>query len=831
MLLLCAGAPARAGDLPIKAPPQPAPSAYNWSGFYLGGSVGAAWGSLDPATSTPLTGAYFPDAAVVTAVDDAGTQGKTLSSVPVGLEAGYNWQAAGSPWLLGIEADIQSLRLGAGVQTGPAIYPGFAPATFSIGSAVSANWLTTVRPRFGWAADTWLFYVTGGLAVTRLDGEFGFADSFGSVESGYFSTLRAGYAAGAGVEVGLDDRWSVKAEYLFAGIPTTSTTSGNLINLTTPVAGQPFVHSADLKINIARVGLNYRFGEAAALSAGAVGSWLPLKAPVLKAPPAAWSWAGFYLGAHAGVGLGTTTFADPFGPTVFGGAVRSPTAFGGGQLGYNWQAPQSPWVYGIEADVSAMSGDGTVTCYTGGSAQNINATCESRPRLSGTLTGRVGYAFGDFGRTLIYGKAGLAAAGDRIDIAQNFGDLVAYTSFDTQAPTFWGGIAGFGVERALTPAWSLSLEYDYLGFASRNIANVGSVTCMPVVNGCVVTAVAPPGLSGATLDLQELKAGLNYHWGTDPAAHWAGDRPWFDSAAPEAGWRGFEVEGGGRYFGSWGQFHKDIGFGIPSGLPSISSISRLTYDDLQTNSGETFARIDTPWNVFVKGFIGDGVSNGGHLNDEDFLITLGGGLFPYSNTLSAAADGSIGYGAIDGGVDLLRGSGYKVGAYAGYFQFHQFMSAYGCTPLAGINCIPPIPVSGDAPITENDTWRALRVGAAGEAMLADRIKLGADIAYLPYLTLHGVDQHFFANSGVLANDNQETGTGQGAQAETVLSYYLTPQFSVGIGARYWGLWTTSAQIVRDYDASGLPTPTPPQYFKAAAEQAGGFVQASYKFGD
>jgi hypothetical protein len=34
------------------------------------------------------------------------------------------------------------------------------------------------------------------------------------------------------------------------------------------------------------------------------------------------------------------------------------------------------------------------------------------------------------------------------------------------------------------------------------------------------------------------------------------------------------------------------------------NISRLTWDNLTGNSGELFARIDSPWNIFVKGFVG-----------------------------------------------------------------------------------------------------------------------------------------------------------------------------------------------------------------------------------
>ncbi len=36
---------AAAADMPTKAPPPSAPSAYDWTGFYLGGYLGYAWGT------------------------------------------------------------------------------------------------------------------------------------------------------------------------------------------------------------------------------------------------------------------------------------------------------------------------------------------------------------------------------------------------------------------------------------------------------------------------------------------------------------------------------------------------------------------------------------------------------------------------------------------------------------------------------------------------------------------------------------------------------------------------------------------------------------------
>jgi hypothetical protein len=297
---------------------------------------------------------------------------------------------------------------------------------------------------------------------------------------------------------------------------------------------------------------------------------------------------------------------------------------------------------------------------------------------------------------------------------------------------------------------------------------------------------------------------------------------------------GWEVEGGGRYFGSWSQFHRDTGQFTSSSFPSLQATSRLTYDNMQTNSGEFFGRIETPWNLFVKGYIGGGATNIGHLNDEDFVVPIGSLLGAYSNTLSVVT-GTIGYGAIDGGFDLLRTAESKVGAFAGYFALNQRMDAFGCRAIAFVNCTPfPVPTSGAPVITEDVKWRAVRIGMAGETMLTDRLKISGEAAYLPWVQFNGVDDHFVGNTGALATVVPQSGNGRGAQFETLLSYYVTPQWSVGVGGRYWGMWTTSGERhcgVGIILGPGLcpALPTPPQFHRAQVEQVGAFVQTSYKF--
>jgi outer membrane protease len=197
---------------------------------------------------------------------------------------------------------------------------------------------------------------------------------------------------------------------------------------------------------------------------------------------------------------------------------------------------------------------------------------------------------------------------------------------------------------------------------------------------------------------------------------------------------GWDVEVGARYWYSSGRFQKDLGSTTDPALANILN-SRLTYNST-ANSGEFFGRVDTPLNVFVKGNIGAGSLSGGHMNDEDWVIF--GGTVPYSNTLSDPVKGSIDYATLDLGYDFFRGAGYKLGAFVGYNYYKENKSAYGCAQIANqlSDCVPAIP-SSVLVITEVDTWKSFRIGVNGEVMIADRLKLGADIAYLPYVNFNG----------------------------------------------------------------------------------------------
>jgi outer membrane immunogenic protein len=117
-------------------------------------------------------------------------------------------------------------------------------------------WFATLRGRVGAVvADTWLLYVTGGVAVGRFDYSVNSTATVttraGSATASVFNEEginRAGGVVGAGIEKAIDAHWRVKAEYLYMDFG-----SRTFLN------GTGFTTNIRLHDNIARVGFNYRF--------------------------------------------------------------------------------------------------------------------------------------------------------------------------------------------------------------------------------------------------------------------------------------------------------------------------------------------------------------------------------------------------------------------------------------------------------------------------------------------------------------------------------------------------------------------------------------------
>jgi len=212
----------------VKAPPPP--PMYNWSGWYVGLNVGGSWGHQD------------------TTLDGFGTNSLSLDGVIGGGQLGYNWQGLGSPWVFGIEADIQ----GSDEHNNNGTFAG-------IGSAIAYQqkfeWFGTVRGRVGWVTGyegRWLPYVTGGLAYGQNNISGGGTLGLGLTPVAFNgSNTNLGWTVGAGLEWAFGGEWSAKIEYLYMDID-----NGQTFALIPGVTNFTTGHMID---NIGRVGINWHF--------------------------------------------------------------------------------------------------------------------------------------------------------------------------------------------------------------------------------------------------------------------------------------------------------------------------------------------------------------------------------------------------------------------------------------------------------------------------------------------------------------------------------------------------------------------------------------------
>lgn len=224
-----------AADLPVKAPiykAGPAPM-FNWTGFYAGVNGGYGWSQWSDQ------------------LRDTGNPGTISGLSPQGWfgggQAGYNWQGAGSPWVFGLEADIQASDIN-------------DKRNWAVGATLlqqksGLDWFGTVRGRVGYAVDRTLFYATGGWAFGRVNNCECARNVLGTTFKS--DTTANGYVVGGGVEYAFAPNWSAKLEYQYINLGKNDPVNAGGTHLSSFVGTT--VH--DDAFHTVRIGLNYKFGS------------------------------------------------------------------------------------------------------------------------------------------------------------------------------------------------------------------------------------------------------------------------------------------------------------------------------------------------------------------------------------------------------------------------------------------------------------------------------------------------------------------------------------------------------------------------------------------
>jgi opacity protein-like surface antigen len=454
----------------FKAPPRTVAVAYDWTGFYIGGFTGAAFG---------ISNWSFPDIGGAANPRTAGALG--------GIDLGYRRQIGS--WIVGAEGDVAATNaIGGQSCISSAINSGF-PVETNCNNDV--KWMATATAKLGYAWDRVLAYAKAGGAWTNneLDVSCNGDPNFQFNCTANNSTANPGIAhatanlglfgwtVGVGFELALTPNWSAKAEYDYLGFGSRDV----FLTDTTHV-------SFKQDFSQVKVGLNYRFGpsgdEAVAVAT------MPVKA---KAPPAVvFNWTGGYLGAGIADRWSNSTWnTDAIGNGPGAGFIppdptTTPVSFfssnGQGRLyaGYNWQFSPK-WVAGIEGDIG--NGDSKMTRggIPGTFGNGANATLGAFPGIEAELVDSSSVKLGWDGTiraklgalivptVQIYGTAGVAAQqvsataicdGSPLSICQFLGIPRDQTLSNVRL----GWTVGGGIESVIYGNWIGKAEFRYADF-------------------------------------------------------------------------------------------------------------------------------------------------------------------------------------------------------------------------------------------------------------------------------------------------------------------------------------------------------------------------------
>ena len=381
-------------------------SIYDWSGTYVGASVGYS-----------RHNARFEEA-------DFQWFGTTFeqnsSGATATLQVGKNWQSG--QLVFGVEADISAFS-----NDRTQLY-----AERQARIRNDLNWMATLRGRSGLAIDRTLLYATGGLAIAGFDRSFE-RNAAGNYDNWLdLGATKIGVVAGLGIERALNDKWSARVEGLVAKFGK----NGRIANDAPTNPSESAVLDIDDTVAILRLGVNYRFGGPTSVSGGS-----------LEGTP--FDFSGFYAGASAGANMMTASQSDI--EYWWSGSTYDhlSAGFEGGiQAGYNIQS--GAHVYGLEADFNWLTGSRRFEGV-------YDNRYETGPNWTGALKLKSGVAAGN---TLMYVLGGVALANyDNLYVDEGNSP----TAFD-MGGTHAGYIVGAGLEHALGSNLTARLEATYGAF-------------------------------------------------------------------------------------------------------------------------------------------------------------------------------------------------------------------------------------------------------------------------------------------------------------------------------------------------------------------------------
>jgi outer membrane immunogenic protein len=215
----------------------------------------------------------------------------------------------------------------------------------------------------------------------------------------------------------------------------------------------------------------------ALLAGNAMAADMPTKAPLMKAPPPAFSWTGCYIGVGGGYGMWNQETFHETDPGLIGDEGTTTTGggrgwFGTGQVGCDYQVASS-WVIGAFGDWDWGSLKGT---------PHFNDSFVGDEKNSWTwgAGGRIGYVMAPMFLTYVSGGY-TQAHFDQVNLVDSTSGIDQLTFLPSN--TYHGWFLGTGYEYGLSflPGLFWKTEYRYSEFQAADLSHIDALT--GVTNG------------------------------------------------------------------------------------------------------------------------------------------------------------------------------------------------------------------------------------------------------------------------------------------------------------------------------------------------------------
>jgi outer membrane immunogenic protein len=230
-------ASAFAADLPLPAPLPPISPAYNWTGFYVGGNLGAGWSGISDSNFSDTLGSSFTGSTNTQFVGGAqvGVNYQFWGGVVIGAEAMFDWSTVSHNNPVTATDPTNTVAVNLGV--------------------ADARWMSTATGKIGYAWDRVLFYAKGGGAwIATTSPSISIAGGPASF-TGASNATASTWTVGFGLEWAFSGNWSARAEYDYIALPNESFT----VAPTAPTFGGDTISFNNRNLSIFTAAINYKF--------------------------------------------------------------------------------------------------------------------------------------------------------------------------------------------------------------------------------------------------------------------------------------------------------------------------------------------------------------------------------------------------------------------------------------------------------------------------------------------------------------------------------------------------------------------------------------------